>query len=177
MTAWQKFCPGLTRDGRNFRQYTKSSALAWPKMDRTFGYTLKVLPLLAPRWAELLAMCKKFCPGLAQDGQNFMLYTRISAVAGPKIGKTFSYISKVLPWSGPRLAELLQNTASFATRWAKLSAMYQKFRPGLAQNGQKFLQYTKSSALAWPKIGRTPGTRPKDLPWPGPRRAKLFPLY
>ena len=140
-----------------------------------FDYTQKVRPWLGPIWAELFANCKKFCPGLVQDGQNFLLYAKSSALAGPKMGRTFGDVLKVLPWPRPKIDRTSCYTQQFLSllglRWAKLLTIYQKFRPGLAQEGQNFLQYTKTSALAWPKIDRTSCTIPKVLPWPGPRQA------
>ena len=137
--------------------------MAWPNTGRTFRKLQKVLPWPGPRWTELSAIRQKFCSCWAQDGQNFWRCAKSSALASPKIDRTSCYTQQFLSLLG--------------LRWAKLLTIYQKFRPGLAQEGQNFLQYTKSSALAWPKIDRTSCTRPKVLPWPGPTRAEFFSLY
>ena len=132
-------------------------------MDRTSCYTPEFLPLLGPRLAKLLAIYQKFCPGraqdwqnfykirqvLPQDGQNFQPCIKSSALAWPKTGRNFCNILKVLPWPGPRLGELL--------------ALDQKICLGLAQDGQNFSPYIEISALALPKMGRSFGH--KALVW------------
>ena len=95
----QNFCKSLQvlpHDGQNFQPYIKSSALAWPKTGRTFCNILKVLPWPGPRLGELLALDQKICRGLAQDGQNFSPHIEISALALPKMGRSFGH--KALVW-------------------------------------------------------------------------------
>ena len=108
LAIYDKVCPGLAQGGQ------------------IFHHMLKVLRWSGPGWAKHLAAYQKFCPGLAQDEQNFKLYATIYASAGPKVGAFFSHIHKVLPWSGPR--------------WAELLVIHDKFSLGLAQDRQNFLQ-------------------------------------
>ena len=49
----EEFCPELAQDGHNFWQYTRSSALAMPEMDKNFCDLLQVLLGCGPRWANL----------------------------------------------------------------------------------------------------------------------------
>ena len=120
-------------------------------MGKTFGHASKVLPKPGLRGAELLAIDDKVCPGLAQDGHNVESHAKSFALVWPWMGKTFGRIPKVLPWPGPKWAELsaihqsstlawpkMDKTSSYTQQFLLLLAKYEKFCPGRAQDGQNF---------------------------------------